>query len=130
MQARFCSCVGLGVGVWLLTYPTTPAFYLSSTHFLTTLHTCFGLSHPIVTHFSRCQCGHTIDDLSIHLLRCPYESEHTKPMIHFRILLQLMFWRLEHMFNGRSPTFSFATPNNEWISLSLETTFEPWWMLS
>jgi hypothetical protein len=26
------------------------------------------------------------------------------------------------MFRGRSPTFSFATFNNEWISLSLKTT--------
>jgi hypothetical protein len=37
---------------------------------------------------------------------------------------------MEHMFKQRSPTFSFTTPNNEWISLSRKTTSELWWMLS
>jgi hypothetical protein len=77
MQARLCSCASLGVGTWLLTCPTTLTFYLSSTHFLTTLSTCFDLSHPTFTHFSQCQCGHTIDDLNTHLLWCPCEREHT-----------------------------------------------------
>jgi hypothetical protein len=45
MQARLRSCVGQGVGVWLLTHPTTPTFRLSSTHFLTTPCTHFGLPH-------------------------------------------------------------------------------------
>jgi hypothetical protein len=68
MQAHFHSCAGLGVGVWLLFCPTTPAFHLSPTHLLTTLHTHLGLQHLMVAHLSRCQCGHTIDDLSTHLL--------------------------------------------------------------
>jgi len=33
-----------------------------------------------------------------------------------------LFWKVEHMFIGRFPTFSLATPNDEWILLSLETT--------
>jgi hypothetical protein len=65
-----------GVGVWLLFHPTTLAFHLSPTHFLTTLHTHLGLQHPMVPHLSRCQCGHTIDDLNTHLLQCPCGSEH------------------------------------------------------
>jgi len=47
----------------------------SSVHFRTTLWTCLGLSHLIVAHLSWCQCGHTIDDLCTHLLRCPCGSE-------------------------------------------------------
>jgi hypothetical protein len=35
------------------------------------------LPHPLITHLSQCQCGHTSDDLGTHLLRCPYTSEHT-----------------------------------------------------
>jgi hypothetical protein len=54
----------------------TPAFCSFSTHFLTTLHTCFSLPHPMVAHLSQCKCGHTIDDLRTHLLRCPYRNEH------------------------------------------------------
>ncbi len=34
------------------------------------------------------------------------------------------------MFKGKSPTFSFATFNDKWICLSLETTSAPWWTLS
>jgi hypothetical protein len=31
----------------------------------------------MVPHVSQCQCGHTIDDLSIHLLQCPCGNERT-----------------------------------------------------
>ncbi len=65
------------VGTWLLVHPTTPAFCLSPTHFFTSLHTHLGLPHPTMVHFSRCQCGHTINDLGTHLLRCPYKNERT-----------------------------------------------------
>ncbi len=41
-----------------------------------------------------------------------------QPMVHFRILLQLLSWRVKHMFKGRSLTFSLITLDNEWISLS------------
>ncbi len=60
---------------WLLIHPTTLAFHLLSAHFLTTLHTCFGLPHLIVAHLSWCHSGHTIDNLNTHLFRCPYGSE-------------------------------------------------------
>ncbi len=48
---------------------------LERAHFLTTLHTCLGLPHPIVANFSWCQCGHTIDNLDTHLFRCPCGSD-------------------------------------------------------
>jgi hypothetical protein len=34
------------------------------------LCTCFDLPHPIVEYFSCYQCGHIIDDLGIHFLKC------------------------------------------------------------
>jgi hypothetical protein len=52
MWACFCSCVGLGVGTWLLARPTTLTFHLSSSHFFIILHTHLGLPHPIIPHIS------------------------------------------------------------------------------
>ncbi len=54
----------------LLTRPTTTTFCLFFIHFLTLLHTHFGLSHCPITHLSHCQCRHTIDGLCIHLIWC------------------------------------------------------------
>jgi hypothetical protein len=77
--ARTCfhSCVGLGTHTWLLTYPTTPTFHLSSAHFFIELNTRLGLPHPTMAHLSWCHCGHAIDDLGTHLLWCPCGSECT-----------------------------------------------------
>jgi hypothetical protein len=74
MQTYLRSCAGPRVHARLLIRPTTLAFCLSSTYFLTTLCICISLQHPIIAHISWCQCG-TIDDLCTHLLRCPYKSE-------------------------------------------------------
>jgi hypothetical protein len=41
-----------------------------------------------------------------------------------RNIIAIIVLEMEHMFKRRSPTFSLATPNNEWISLPLETIFE------
>jgi hypothetical protein len=64
------------IGVWLLVHPITFAFCLSLVHFFTMLCTHLGLPHPTIAHLSRYQCGHTIDDLIIHLFQCPCENEH------------------------------------------------------
>jgi len=58
------------MNAWLLVHLTTPTFHLFFIHFLTLLHTHFGLSHNTITHLSHCQCGHTIDGLCIHLIQC------------------------------------------------------------
>jgi hypothetical protein len=68
-------CASLATGAWLFSCPNTPSFLLSSTHFLTTLYICLGIPHHVV-HLSWCKCGHTINDLGIHLLHCPCGSEH------------------------------------------------------
>jgi hypothetical protein len=46
--------VGLVMGVWLLTYPTTPAICLFFVHFFTTLRIHLGLQHPIIAYLSCC----------------------------------------------------------------------------
>jgi hypothetical protein len=84
VRTCFYSCVGSGASSWLWTCPTTPIFHLSLAHFLITLRTRLGLPHPIITHLSQCQCGHTIDNLGTHLLQCPCKSE--------RIVAHDTFW--------------------------------------
>jgi hypothetical protein len=82
------------------------------------LHTHLGLSHPIVAHLSCCQCGRTIDDLSIHLLICPCRNEHTTT--HNTIQDTIITIALEgeaHIQKG-FPTFSLATFDTESIFLS------------
>jgi hypothetical protein len=76
VQARLHYCVGPVVRAWLLAHPITPSFYLSSAHFLVTLHIRFGIPHLTIFHISRCQFGHTIDDLGTHLLCCPCRIKH------------------------------------------------------
>jgi hypothetical protein len=75
VQTHFCSYVGPTTGSWLLVHPNTPLFCLPSFHFLITLHIHLGIPHPTIAHFSQCQCGHTINDLGIHLLHSPSKGE-------------------------------------------------------
>jgi hypothetical protein len=109
-------------GTWLLAHPTTPSFCLSSAHFFITLCTHLGLPHPIIAHLSQCHYGHTIDNLGTHFFWCPYRSEWTTTHNTLQDIVAAIPLEMEHMFRNRSPTFSLATPNNEWISLSPKTT--------
>ncbi len=85
MRTCLHSYVGPITWVWLLTCYNAPSFGLFSTHFLTTLHMCLGIPHLTVAHLSWCQCGHAIDDLGIHLLRCSCKSEmHCSPWYALR----------------------------------------------
>jgi hypothetical protein len=77
MQTHLHSYVGLVTGAWLLARVSTPSFRLSFAHFFIALYIHLNILHPIILHLSRCQCGHTIDDLSIHLLHFPYGNKHT-----------------------------------------------------
>jgi hypothetical protein len=80
IQTPLCSSTslfmcGFKVRRLVLTHPTTPAICLFLAHFITTLWTRLGLPHPMVVHLSWCQCGHTIESLSIHLFWCFFKSE-------------------------------------------------------
>jgi len=73
--ARFCSCAGPRVGVWLLVHPTTPTFRLSSAHFLTTLQPSWLATSYNCPPFMML-VWYTINNLSTHLLRCSCGNEH------------------------------------------------------
>jgi hypothetical protein len=48
-----------------------------------------------------------------------------QPTILFQILLELLFWRMEHKYRKRFSTFSLATFNNKSMFLSPNMAFEP-----
>jgi hypothetical protein len=48
-----------------------------------------------------------------------------QPIIPFGILLELLLWRVEHMYKKRFPTFSPTTLGGRSIFLSLEKVFRP-----
>ncbi len=76
VQACIRSCVGPRASAQLLIRSTTLTFRHQFTflqHYVPILD-CHILQLPT---FSRCQCGHTIDNLGTHLFRCPCENERT-----------------------------------------------------
>jgi hypothetical protein len=62
------------IGAWLLDCPSTLSFWLSFVQFLIAFHIRLSIPHPTIPHLSHCRCGHTINDLGIHLLCCLCES--------------------------------------------------------
>jgi len=102
-----------------------PSYHLSSVHFLIMLHTHLSLSHPIVAHLSHCQCGHTIDDLGIHLLLCPCGNECIKTHDIIQDTINTIALEGEAHVQKGFPTFSFTTFNTKSIFLSWKTIFEP-----
>ncbi len=92
MWTCFHSCASLKASVWLLTRPITCAFCLSLVHFFSTLHTCLGLPHLMVAHLLECQYGHTIDNLSTHLLWCLCGNEHIIAHDTFQDTLVAITW--------------------------------------
>jgi hypothetical protein len=127
--AHLHSCVGLASRAWLLTRPNTLSFRLSSIHFLTTLHIHFNIPHLTILYLSKCWCGHTIDDLGIHLLCCLCGNEHIVPHDTFQDVVAAIASKSgTHV--QRFFTFSSATHKNKWILSSPKIVFVLWWMLS
>jgi len=81
---HFCSCACLAVGAWLLAYPSTPSFPFVFCPFSYNILYSFWYITSYIPYLSRCQCGHTIYDLGIHLLHCPCNNEHTTTHDMFR----------------------------------------------
>lgn len=119
MRTHFQSCVGPTTSVQLLTCITTFTFCLSLVHFHMMLCTYFRLSHLIVTHLSCCQHERTIS-FSAHV-----GVGTLQPTIFFKMSLSLLFWKVEHTYKERFPTFSSTTLDNESIFLLLEMAFKP-----
>jgi hypothetical protein len=98
--------------------------------FFTTLHIHLGLPHPIIAHLSRCQCGHTIDDLGTHLIQCPYGNERLVAHDTVRnIIATIVLESKAHVQREVSHLFPHHT---RWQSIFLlpKTTSILWWTLS
>jgi len=93
--------------------------------FFITFHIHFGIPHLTILHFSRCQCGHTIDDLGIHLLCCPCGSECITTHDMFRDTIAAIILESGiHVQRDISHLFP-TTHKDEWILSSLERIFIP-----
>ncbi len=77
-HAQILSCFILRVGVWLITWPVFPTFWLSSPIFRTTFCIQLGLPHSLVVGIPWCVCTHPINFMGIHLLRCVHGNERTE----------------------------------------------------
>jgi len=119
-----CFCVGLAVGVWLLAHLNTPLFSLSSTHFLRTFRIRLDITHPIITHFSWCQCDHTIYNLGIHLLHCLCKNECTTTHDTFQDTVVTIALKLKLMHRERFFIFFLVTHKDKWIISSPKIVFE------
>jgi hypothetical protein len=75
-HAQISSCFGLGVNVWLTTWPIFSTFQLSSPLFNTTFCMCLGL--PSIIGIPRCVCTHPINPMGIHFLCCVHGNKHIK----------------------------------------------------
>jgi hypothetical protein len=78
--------------------------------------------------FLWCQCGHTIDDLCIHLFRCPCRSEHTTTHdTLWDIIATIVLESGAHV--QRKVSQLFLRHIQQQV-VSSSTTSEPWWTLS
>jgi len=118
------SCASLVTRAWLLIHPSTFSFSLSFAYFFTTFHIHISISHPTILHLSWCQCGHNINDLGIHLLRCSCKNE--------CIVAHDTFWDtiVTITYKNWFLTFFLTTHKDKRILSSPKTTFKPWQTLS
>ncbi len=130
-MTHLCSCVSPTTRAWLLVHPRTPLFCLFSAHFLTTSHIFISIYHILqFCIFHNAKCGHTIDDLGIHLLHCLCENEHIATHDTLQDTIAAITSKNEVHVQNRFFTFSLTTHEDEWILSSPKIVFEPWWMLS
>jgi len=120
MQTCFRFYTGLIVVTWLLTRPTTPMFCLSWVHFLTTLHTCLDLPHPIIAHFFILLVWTYHQSFWYPVFPVlVWEWTHYNPQYSSRYHCNSLFCKVEHTYRKRFPSFFFATfIVNELIFLS------------
>ncbi len=129
MWACFYLCVGLGVGVWYyLFYYTNILFIIGSFSYNITNLSWFATSYSCTPLMVLVWSYHW-------WLRYPFTSmplwkwAYNNPW-HTSRYYCLLFWRVDHMFTRRFPTFSLTTPDDEWIFLLLEMVSILWWTLS
>jgi hypothetical protein len=77
LTSRACihSCLGKGVGLWLIVRPSIYSFCIAHSTF--TLVLCFRLDliQLLESNFLTCECGHGLDAFGTHLARCPFGGQ-------------------------------------------------------
>ena len=69
--------VARGAGHWLQATPILPFLRFPAPLFVTALRLRLGLPHPCLATYAACSCGHPLDPLGTHLLRCARGGERT-----------------------------------------------------
>ena len=68
---------GMRAGHWLQPTPILPSLRFPTPLFVTTLRLRLDLPHPCLATYAACSCGHPLDPLGTHLLRCACKGERT-----------------------------------------------------
>jgi hypothetical protein len=66
-KAHIRSCLGKGVGIWLVDKPSICLFRIIHFSFILALRFRFGLIQPSPFNIPTCECGHGLDASSTHL---------------------------------------------------------------
>ncbi len=74
-RARIHSCLGKGVGLWLVVRPFICSFHI--THFIFTSALCLhlGLIQPLTSNLLTCECGHGLEIFGTRLACCPFGGQ-------------------------------------------------------
>ncbi len=57
-RAHICSCLGKGVGLWLVARPSIHLFCITHITFTSTLYFRLGLIQPSASNLFTCECGY------------------------------------------------------------------------
>jgi hypothetical protein len=68
--ARICSCLGKGVGIWLVARLSIRSFHITHFIFTLVLHFHLGLIQPLTFSLFMCECEHELDAFGTHLVYC------------------------------------------------------------
>jgi hypothetical protein len=77
LTSKVCihSCLGKGVGLWLIIKPSIHSFRIAHSIFTSTLHFHLGLIWPSTFTLLMCECGHELDASNMHLVCCLFRGQ-------------------------------------------------------
>ncbi len=76
--SRACirSCLGKGVGLWLVVRLYIRSFRITHSIFTSTLRFCLGLIQLLAYNIFMCECEHRLDTSGTHLIHCLFGGQH------------------------------------------------------
>ncbi len=69
------SCLGKGVGLWLIVRPSIYSFHIAHSTFTSALHFHLGFIQLLTSNIFICECGHGLDASGTHLVCCPFGGQ-------------------------------------------------------